>query len=426
MKLSARVYAEQPATRTVASLETGLLPAYRGLVVYWALYWLLISPAVWLATGNPGVLEPWQYALLAGIQVAALLLLSSRRARLVLGRSYLPAVVGVTTMSFFVEKAWFLALGTAPDAAQGELLHAFAVRQDFALLLLILAWQYRFRYAALYALTISAAEWLLVARADTPDQLGSVLNANMLLTRVAVYLLLGFLVTRLMRRQRGQRRALKLANQQLQGQADTIERLTLSRERNRLARELHDTLAHSLSTLSVQLEAIRALWDHDPEAAKRMLAQADTTTRTGLTEARRSLSALRSSPLDDLGLVGALRDLAHGAAERAGTDLELALPTTLSFPAATEQGVYRVAQEALENVVRHARARKLGVTLELQGTSLVLTVRDDGCGFDPGRVAATRHFGLRGIKERAAMLAATLDITSRPGEGVCLTLAVPR
>ena len=369
VKLAAKARAERPAawnTKEPAPLETGLLPAYRGLVVYWTLYWLLISPVVWLLTGKPGVLAPWQYGLLAGVQIAALLLLASRRARLALGHSYLPLVVGVTSLSFFIEKIWFLALGTAPDAAQGELLHAFAVRQDFALLLLIIAWQYRFRYAALYVLTISAAEGLLVARADTPDQLGSILNANMLLTRAAVYLLLGYLVTRLMRRQRGQRQALRVANDKLQQQADTVERLTLSRERNRLARELHDTLAHSLSALSVQLEATRALWERDPEAAKRMLAQADTTTRTGLSEARRSLHALRSGPLDDLGLVQALRELAHQAAARAGMGLELALPASLNLPAATEQGVYRVAQEALENVVRHAHARNLEVTLELR------------------------------------------------------------
>lgn len=422
--LSARRLALRGVGEGVAPLETGLLPAYRGLVLYWLLYWLFVSPTVRLVTGSPGVLAPWQYAALIGVQAAALTLLFWRAARARLGRAFLPLVLVTTTLPFFVEKAWFLRLGTAPDATQGELLHAFAVRQDFALLLLIIAWQYRFRYAALYVLMISVGEWLLVSRADTPDHLGSILNANMLFTRGVVYLLLGYLVTRLMRQQRQQRRALVQANAELSEHASTLEQLTLSRERNRLARELHDTLAHSLSALSVQLEATRTLWEHDPEAAKRMLAQADITTRSGFTEARRSLHALRASPLD-VGLVGALRELAERTAERAGLALDLTLPDALRLAPTAEQGLYRIVQEALENVVRHAQATRLEMVLEQKSDRLRLDIKDDGVGFDLTKTTHEKVFGLRGIKERAALLGATLNLNSSPA-GTSLSLDLER
>ena len=152
---------------------------------------------------------------------------------------------------------------------------------------------------------------------------------------------------------------------QLRQYADTVEELTISRERNRMARELHDTLAHSLSAVTVQLEAIRTLWAVDPEAARNMLDSADEAARLGLKEARRALQDLRASPLQDLGLPLALQELAETAARRSGAVLALDVPRQLdgSLSPAVEQGVYRIAQEALENVVRHAQASAITVSL---------------------------------------------------------------
>lgn len=136
--------------------EPGIIPIFRILVGYWMLYWLVISPAVWLFTGRSGVLSAWQYATLIAIQGVALTLLLGSAVRRWLGNLFLPIIITICTLSFFVEKAWFLRLGMAPGATQGELLHAFGVRQDFVLLLLIVAWQYRFRDAVLYTLLIQA------------------------------------------------------------------------------------------------------------------------------------------------------------------------------------------------------------------------------------------------------------------------------
>ncbi len=414
-----------PAMRT-HPLEPGILPIFRILVGYWMLYWLTISPILWLTNGQPGTLAAEQYAALIAIQVVAMVLLLWPAAQQRLGWAFLPVVIALCTFSFFVEKQWFLAAGLRPEATRSELLHAYALRQDFALLLAIVAWQYRWREVVGYTFIISAIEWWLISSADMPDHLVSAISSNDLIKRAIIYLLLGYLITWLMQRQRAQRQALVEANTKLTHYATTIEQLSISQERNRLARELHDTLAHSLSALSVQLEAVSALWEVNPQAARQMLTQADETARTGLTEARRSLQALRATPLEEFGLAFALRDLAETAARRADLELDLELGRlAVNLPPVVEQGLYRIAQESLENVVRHARARRVCLKLTNQAHTVQLLIADDGVGFEPGQEdGRPNHFGLAGMRERAAMLGGELQISSQPRQGVQICLKV--
>src|SRR5439155_20678930 len=127
--------------------------------------------------------------------------------------------------------------------------------------------------------------------------------------------------------------------------AGTLESLAVSRERNRMARELHDTLAHTLSGLSVQLETVEAYWDVEPRTAHAMLDRALEATRDGLQETRRALKALRASPLDDLGLGLALRRMAESAVARANIELDLEIPEQVPPLAPdVEHCIYRVAQ----------------------------------------------------------------------------------
>ncbi|GIK36902.1 MAG: hypothetical protein BroJett011_07350 [Chloroflexota bacterium] len=416
-------------------LESGILPILRILVGYWIVYWLTISPILQFTTGQAGTLAVEQYATLIAIQGVAIMLLLWPAAQQQLGRAFLPAVITLCTFSFFVEKQWFLTAGLGPDASRSELLHAYAMRQDFALLLAIVAWQYRWREAVLYTLIISGTEWWLISSADRPDHLVSAISSNDLIKRAIIYLLLGYLITWLMQRQRAQRQALVEANRhqaetntKLAHYATTIEQLSISRERNRLARELHDTLAHSLSALSVQLEAVRSLWEVNPEAAREMLEQADETTRTGLAEARRSLHALRAAPLEEFGLAFSLRDMAETAARRADLRLDLEIAElAVNLPPGFEQGIYRIAQEALENVVRHARAKHVCVKLVNDAHTVQLVIADDGIGFEPDQSnTLSNHFGLQGMRERAGMLGGDIQIISQPRQGVqvCLTLAL--
>jgi signal transduction histidine kinase len=228
----------------------------------------------------------------------------------------------------------------------------------------------------------------------------------------------------LLDRQREQERALDEANLKLVHHASTIEELAISQERNRLARELHDTLAHSLTATAVQLEAVSAVWEADERAARDMLGQALHTTRAGLSGARRALQALRASPLEEVGLAVAVGNLARSAAARANLTLELDVPPRLDHvPPDIAQCVYRVAEEALANVVRHAKARQLVVALACANDHLSLAIADDGCGFGPADVEPARY-GLKGMRERAELIGGLLTVAPTHGGGTTVKLNV--
>jgi signal transduction histidine kinase len=281
----------------------------------------------------------------------------------------------------------------------------------------LVAWQYDFRAVVAYVIIASAAT--LMATLLALYGFDAYINAGLYIVpaRAILWLIVGYIVTRMIGAQRRQRDGLVAANLRLRQMAETQEQLAVSRERNRLARELHDTLAHSLSAVSVQLEAIDSALDARPETARHLVSKALAQTRSGLAETRRALHELRASPLEDLGLPLALRSLAESAALRAGAELTLELPAEdPGLPPLTEQGLYRVAQEALNNAVRHGRPTRLHMGLVVNG-AVTLTVRDNGRGFDPQTVDQRSHFGLRGLQERAGMLGATLELQSAPGAG---------
>ena len=293
------------------------------------------------------------------------------------------------------------------------------------------AWQYNLHAVLLYSGVVTGAHLILLWQFN-------LLTANMFIFTIFVapltMLLPGWLIARMMTQQRQQKIDLADAaaeqariNEQLVHYAASLEELTISRERNRLARELHDTLAHSLSAVTVQLGAVETLWENSPDAAKALLAQADASARDGLEEARRALQALRASPLEDLGLVLALEALAKEAAARTNATLRLSLPEdnlTLLEPY-IEQSIYRVAQEALENSVRHAEANQLRVSLTNSAEQIQLTIRDNGRGFEPSKAAVNGHFGVAGLEERASVIGGTLTVESGPLEGTTIHLTVP-
>jgi signal transduction histidine kinase len=247
------------------------------------------------------------------------------------------------------------------------------------------------------------------------------------LVRCLFFLVVGLAVARLAQAQRRQRAALAQANARLARYATTLEQLAVSRERNRLAYELHDTLAHGLSSLAVQLEAMSVLWKSQPETARRMLAEALTGTRTALGEARRAIAALRARPLEERGLAQAVREAAESTASQAGLLLDLHVPTDLDgLSAETEHAVYRIAAEALANVARHAQARRLTVRLEQSKQDVNLVVADDGCGFDPAAACDDQRFGLCGMQDRAGLVEGALVVESAAGKGTTVQLTMRR
>jgi signal transduction histidine kinase len=288
----------------------------------------------------------------------------------------------------------------------------------FLVPLVLLAWQYDFRRVVLFSLGAALLESIAIGSVLYVNGLAPFPSAAVGVAHAIFFMFIGYVITRMMNAQRAQRR-------ELAAYASTLEQLTLSRERNRMARELHDTLAHSLSAVSVQLEAVDSALDREPATARVLLTKALAQTRSGLTETRRAMQSLRASPLEDLGLALAVRSLAESTARRGGmtTAIEIADPLP-TLPPSTEQGIYRVAQEALANVALHAGATRLQVTLAATD-GIVLTVRDDGRGFDPALTAANGHFGLQGMRERAAMMGAVLEVESVAGGGTTVRLEVP-
>jgi len=195
-------------------------------------------------------------------------------------------------------------------------------------------------------------------------------------------------------------------------------------ERQRLAAEIHDTLAQGFTSIVMLLEAVAA--DLPPDAGPdvhRRLDLASATARENLEEARRLVAGLDPAPLDGSTLVGAVRRLVQGFGAETDIRAEVEVRGAADdLPAATDVTVLRAAQEALANVRRHASATAVTLTLTFEGSHVVLDVVDDGVGFDRG--AAPGH-GLRGIRRRVEQVGGEVSIDSRPGAGTHVRVSVP-
>jgi two-component system, NarL family, sensor kinase len=196
-------------------------------------------------------------------------------------------------------------------------------------------------------------------------------------------------------------------------------------ERNRLAREIHDTLAQGLAAIALQLETADALLDVNTQRAQQAIQQALALTRNNLEEARRSVMDLRAAPLEGRTLADALRMLIEEWSER--FHARISFNTTNEnrpLPPRIEAGLYRIVQEALTNAIRHAIAQQISVEMVIDAGGLTLIIEDDGVGFDPARVPKDRY-GLIGMNERVKLLGGTLELCSAPEAGTRLEVSVP-
>ncbi len=202
-------------------------------------------------------------------------------------------------------------------------------------------------------------------------------------------------------------------------------------ERNRLAREIHDTLAQGLSALALQLESADALLeDGAPAVAVRPAVQrALALTRANLEEARRSVMDLRAAPLEGRTLAAALAALAAAWSKEGSLAVRFeSTGAAVPLPVRVETGLYRMAQEALTNIGRHARAQSALLRLSSGPEAVTLVVEDDGRGFDPaapGSGQAATGFGLVGINERARLLGGRMQLETAPGAGTRLSVTIP-
>jgi signal transduction histidine kinase len=375
------------------------------------------------------------YELLVLLFLTMLLLvlyLYSDRLRFRLGRYYLPLALTFATFSVLIEQSRL-----TPNIA-------FWQPDSYLFILLIfVAWQYDFRAVAFYSALIAGSDFLfnilippseivggvfissqangqnqVFNQGRLPDTFEAFVIYGRVVSRTLAFVILGWVVTRLVHSQRQQRDELSAANKQLLQHSATLDQLATSRERNRLSRELHDTLAHTLSGLSVQLDALLTTWKDMPAKAGKMVDEMLGVTRRGLDETRRTVKDLRAQPLEELGLSVAAKTLAEDICRRNDLRLEMQISEALPELAPTvEQALYRVLQEGLENISRHANAKNVDIKLQRGKKDLKLEIHDDGSGFDPKKVDAQERYGLQLMRERAQLIGAGFEVISQPGTG---------
>jgi PAS domain S-box-containing protein len=195
-------------------------------------------------------------------------------------------------------------------------------------------------------------------------------------------------------------------------------------ERVRLARELHDSVMQTLIAANMHVRTLRKIWQQNPPAVDNHIREIEELTRTAVAELRVLLFEMRPLELTRTGLPRLLEQLVAAMHSRSSTVITLTADPVPPLAPDVQIAVYRIAQESLNNMCKHAGARKSHVHLQVDGERLVLSVTDDGVGFDPEAVPGG-HFGVRGMVERAAAIDARLNIHSEPGAGTSIELAWP-
>ena len=197
------------------------------------------------------------------------------------------------------------------------------------------------------------------------------------------------------------------------------------RERLQIARDLHDTLAHSMMAMLSEVRLLRKLQVHDPNSLADELARAEEVAHAGLNEARSAIAQMRGNSARDTGLGPALSKAVERFKDRTGLSVELAIDGDAArFGDERADVIFRMTEEALRNIERHARATRVRISLRAADSShLTLTIEDDGIGFDPA-VSRPGHFGLVGLREQAQLIGADVAIESAPDRGAKVRVAL--
>jgi signal transduction histidine kinase len=196
-------------------------------------------------------------------------------------------------------------------------------------------------------------------------------------------------------------------------------------ERQRLARELHDSISQALYGISLWAHTAGEALESDPEQAMASIEYVIALAEAGLAEMRALIFELRPESLEIEGLVAALTKQVAVLRSRYKLTVDATLDDEPDLPLEMKHALYRIAQEAFHNIVRHARASTVALRLARPENAIVLQVRDNGKGFDPTALFPG-HFGVHSMRERAAKMGGTLTIESAPGQGTCIDVRVPQ
>ncbi|MEM7343359.1 MAG: sensor histidine kinase [Chloroflexota bacterium] len=240
-------------------------------------------------------------------------------------------------------------------------------------------------------------------------------------------LLLGNIITQEAESKKATRKLLNdlaISHQQLEQSMDQVAELATTEERNRLARDIHDGLGHYLAAISIQLEMAIKLHEQQPTLAKEAVIQAKVATGAALNDVRQSVSSLRNGG-ERFSLRAVLDTL---VAQIANDSLQVNYHLKGDESRCPQQillTLYRAAQEGLTNCVKHAAARNVDLSIDIEPTQVTFLMRDDGVGFVTGSLEKQSGFGLRGIRERVELVNGTMNIEGRPNEGTVLQLSIP-
>jgi NarL family two-component system sensor histidine kinase LiaS len=212
--------------------------------------------------------------------------------------------------------------------------------------------------------------------------------------------------------------------ERLQGLLQSQQELATLEERNRLARDLHDTVKQHIFATQMQVRAARNLLEKDPQAAGRHLETAEELIRSAQQELGHTISELRPAALDGKGLAEAVDEYLQNWSQRTHIPAELQLQNQRSLPLTSEQPLFRILQEALANVARHSRASAVTVRLVYEPDQVCLTIADNGAGFDP-QAGMGSGFGLRSMQERAQALGGQFYLESSPESGTLIRVTAP-
>jgi signal transduction histidine kinase len=200
--------------------------------------------------------------------------------------------------------------------------------------------------------------------------------------------------------------------------------LAAGEERAHLARELHDSVTQALFSMTLVSRSVELLLERDPAGAREQLGQLRELQREALAEMRALIFELRPESLATEGLVAAIEKQVNSTRARYGIAVDAQLPAEPDVPLAVKEAIYRVAQEALHNVVKHARASHVELVLDWNAERIRLHLHDNGLGFDPAG-DFPGHLGMRSMRERVTRLGGRFTVTSAPGEGARLHAEVP-
>jgi signal transduction histidine kinase len=262
-----------------------------------------------------------------------------------------------------------------------------------------------------------------------PLRLPAVREQQIWMHQVAEFLMFGLslflvlqLVTTLIAERRTQEK-LTRAHNQLRQYSLQIEELAAVQERNRIAREIHDSLGHALTSLNVQLQTGLKLWKRNPEAAHAFLEQAQQLGTMAMQEVRQSVGTLRADERPEPPLQEAIATLLQEFRQSTGIPIQSSIHLTTILPPEVNRTLYRLTQEALTNTCKHAEATEIRLDLKTELDQVYLAIADNGRGFSCHQI--TCGYGLQGMKERVAALHGNFHLQTSPGQGCQITITLP-